>query len=493
MFETAEIGNKIDKATFRKEAPKVREALLEVQRELAGANLAVLIHIGGVEGAGKSEIVNLLLEWMDARGIQVNTISEPTDEERERPPMWRFWRLLPPKGRIGIFLGSWYTQPIVDRTFGRMGGAAFNEALDRIIEFERMLAEEGILVLKFWMHISKQVQKARLKNLEKDPKTSWRVTKLDWKFFKRYDDFRAVSEDALRKTSTASAPWRIVEAGDERYRSLAVTKAILEELRKALAAAKEKSQRPKAPAGRPKPAETNIVNQLDLGVAISQKEYDRRLLQHQSELSRLTRRLYEAGRSLTLVFEGPDAAGKGGAIRRLTSCMDARSYQVISIAAPTDEERARPYLWRFWRALPRQGRVTIYDRSWYGRVLVERIEGFCAQEDWQRAYAEINAFEAQLTDYGILLVKFWMAISQDEQLRRFKDRQVTPYKQYKITEEDWRNREKWDAYEAAACDMIERTSTAAAPWVLVEANDKNHARIKVLRTVCQTLKQVLKV
>jgi len=490
MFETAEIGNKVDKASFNREAPKIRESLLDVQRRLAGSGLSVIVHIGGVEGAGKSETVNLLLEWMDARGIQVNAIAEPSDEERERPPMWRFWRLLPPKGRIGIFLGSWYTAPIVQRAFGRIDDASFEQALDRIVELETMLVREDTLLLKFWMHVSKQVQKDRLKKLESDPKTSWRVTKQDWKFFKRYDRFRSVSEHALRKTGTAQAPWHIVEASDPRYRFLTVTKTLLASLEERLAAMGARKPRRARPS-LPKPAKVNVINRLDLDKSLSKKEYEKRLPRLQGDLARLTRHLYEQRKSLLLVFEGPDAAGKGGTIRRLTAPMDARLYQVISVAAPSDEERSHPYLWRFWRHLPRLGKVTIYDRSWYGRVLVERVEGFCAPEDWRRAYSEITAFEAQLTDFGILLIKFWLAIGPKEQLRRFKDRETTPYKQYKITEEDWRNRAKWDAYEGAACEMIEKTSTEASPWVIVEANEKSHARIKVLKTVCKTLEKAL--
>ncbi|HEV8322074.1 MAG TPA: polyphosphate:AMP phosphotransferase, partial [Myxococcota bacterium] len=236
----------------------------------------------------------------------------------------------------------------------------------------------------------------------------------------------------------------------------------------------------------------NVLRRLDLRVALSPEAYEKKLLRLQGRLNRLTRRLYEEQRSVILVFEGPDAAGKGGAIRRLIQAMDARSYQVISIAAPTDEERAHPYLWRFWRHLPRLGRVTIYDRSWYGRVLVERVESFCAPADWRRAYAEINAFEEQLSEFGIVVAKFWLAVSPEEQLRRFRDRQTTPYKQYKITEEDWRNRAKWDAYEAAACEMVEKTSTAYAPWALVEANDKSWARVKVLREVVRRLEGALR-
>jgi polyphosphate:AMP phosphotransferase len=488
MFESAEVGNRIDKRTFAREAPKVREALLKAQRDLAGAGFSVVIHIGGVEGAGKSETVNHLLAWMDARGIETHALWDATDEERERPFMWRFWRLLPATGRIGIFLGSWYTSPIIDRVFGRLSAAGLDQGLDRIVEFERMLSEENVLVVKLWMHLSKEAQEERLRTLESSRATRWRVRKLDWKFFRRYDDFRSVSEHALRRTGTAWAPWHIIEAEDERYRTLTASRAILAALNARLAASKERSRGKAAVPPLPRPSRPNVISRLDLHLTLTEKAYERKLEDLQADLNRLTRRLHDRRRSMILVFEGPDAAGKGGAIRRLTSCLDARLYQVISVAAPTDEERAHPYLWRFWRHLPRLGRVTIYDRSWYGRVLVERIEGFCAPRDWQRAYAEINAFEEQLADFGTVVLKFWLAIGADEQLRRFKDRETTPYKQYKITEEDWRNRRKWDAYEAAACDMIERTSTEAAPWIPVESNDKNWARIKVMKTIVKRLR-----
>jgi len=492
MFETAEVGNRIDKRAFAREAPKVREALLKAQRALAGAGFSVVLHIGGVEGAGKSETVNHLLAWLDARGIQTHAVWDSTDEERERPFMWRFWRLLPATGRIGIFLGSWYTAPIIDRVFGRLTAAGLDQALDRILEFEKMLSRENVLVVKLWMHLSKRAQEERLRALESSRKTRWRVRKVDWKFFRKYDDFRSVSEHALRKTGTAWSPWHIVAAEDERYRTLTVTRTILAALTERLAAWKENAGKKIPAAPLPRPARPNVISRLDLKLALTDKVYERRLEKLQGDLNRLTRRLYDRRRSMILVFEGPDAAGKGGTIRRLTSCIDARLYEVISVAAPTDEERAHPYLWRFWRHLPRLGRVTIYDRSWYGRVLVERIEGFCQASDWQRAYAEINAFEEQLTTFGIVVLKFWLAIGADEQLRRFKDRETTPYKQYKITEEDWRNRKRWDAYEAAACDMIERTSTEAAPWSPVEANDNNWARIKVMKTVAVRLKRELR-
>lgn len=490
MFETAEVIQKIGKAAYAEQVPALRAALLAAQRELAASNLGVIVLVGGVEGAGKTSTVNLLHEWLDARGIETHAMSEPSDEERMRPPMWRFWRVLPPRGRMAIFLGSWYTQPVIERVFGRMGGARFQERLDRMVAFEELLGREGYLVVKFWLHLSRKAQKRRLEALERDPLQKWRVRPIDWKYFKRYDRFREISETAIRRTSTGAAPWHIIAAADENFRNLSVARALLQALTDRLAAASHAAA-PKPQPDRPKPPAASIIRALDLSRRADGKGYDERLLRCQGQFNRLTRRLHDEGRQLILVFEGPDAAGKGGTIRRLTQAMDARNYQVISIAAPTDEERARPYLWRFWRHLPRQGRVTIYDRSWYGRVLVERLEGFCFRADWQRAYTEINAFEEELTDFGIIVVKFWLAISPEEQLRRFEDRQVTPYKQYKITEEDWRNRAKWNAYEAAAVDMIERTSTTRAPWVLVEAEDKPWARLKVLKAAIRQIRREL--
>jgi polyphosphate:AMP phosphotransferase len=488
MFEIAELGSTVDKQLYSEEAPKLRLQLLDAQRRLGRSNISVLVLVGGVEGAGKPETVNLLLEWMDPRGIETHALWRISDEEAERPPMWRFWRVLPPKGRMGIFFGSWYSQPIIDRVFGRIGRAGLDRALERTVELERMLSAEGTVFVKLWLHLSKPLQKQRLKALERDRLQRWRVTKQDWKFYKHVDDFRQVSEHVLQRTGTAEAPWHIIEAADPRYRNLAVARALLAAMEKRLAVPPP-AKREKPPL--PSPPAVNILRSLDLGVTIDEKESKERLAEKSAELGQLMRKLREKGRSMLLVFEGQDAAGKGGAIRRLTQAMDSRDYQVIAFAAPTDEERARPYLWRFWRHLPGSGRVAIYDRSWYGRVLVERIEGFCSPDEWQRAFAEINAFEEQLIESGNLLLKFWLQVSQDEQLRRFQDRQETPYKQYKLTEEDWRNRAKWDAYEAAACDMIGKTSTAEAPWTLVEANSKEWARLKVLKTVVKRLKQAL--
>jgi polyphosphate:AMP phosphotransferase len=493
MFAAAEVGSRVDKATFKREEPKARAELLEVQRAIAQSRLAPVIHIGGGDEFGKVSALGTLLAWLDARGVEAIALGAPTDEERERPRFWRFWRLLPPRGQMAVLIGSWYTDPIVDRVYNRMDDVTFEREMRRIRDFERMLAQEGVPFIKFWLHLPKSVQKKRLAKVKHDPRSRWLVGEESWTYFKRYDRFRRVAEAALRLTSTGVAPWHVIESTNDRYRNLTLVTTLIRALREAReSSAAAESQRSGRRRALPRPAKFNVIRQLDLPAAtLDESDYEQQLSRQSARLARLARELHEAERSMILAFEGPDAAGKGSAIRRLTAAMDPRLYRVISVAAPTDEEAAHPYLWRFWRHLPRQGRVTIYDRSWYGRVLVERLEGFAARDEWSRAFAEINEFEAQLSEFGIVILKFWLAISQEEQLCRFRDRQATPYKQYKITEEDWRNRRKWDAYEAAACDMIERTSTSHAPWVLVEAEDKRWARIKVLKTVCRRLAEVL--
>ncbi|MFA5027663.1 MAG: polyphosphate:AMP phosphotransferase [Candidatus Methylomirabilota bacterium] len=493
MFESADLDHKIDKATYQREEPKLRAALLNAQYDLAeNGKYPVLIVIGGVDGAGKGETVGLLNEWMDPRHIRTHAFPEPSDEERERPHMWRFWRALPPKGKIGILFGAWHTDPLVNRVLGKTSKAEFDQTIAEIIRFEKMLADEGALILKFWFHLSRAQQKERLKALEKDPRTRWRVTKAEWQRFKLYEDFRKVSEHYLRQTSTGDAPWFVVPGADPAYRSLTAGKQLLTALRdrldgKAAVAAPDRT----AP---PVPAldKVSVLRSLDLDQTTTKKEYEKALEKWQGRLNLLARDPRFKKLAVVLVFEGNDAAGKGGAIRRVTAALDARQYQGIPIAAPTSEERAQPYLWRFWRHLPRRGRFAIFDRSWYGRVLVERVEKFCGEADWMRAYSEINDFESQLIANNTVVVKFWLAISKEEQFKRFKAREQIEFKRFKITEEDWRNRKKWDAYEVAVCDMVDRTSTDIAPWTLVEANNKYYARLKVLKTLCGAIEGALK-
>ncbi|MER2514972.1 MAG: polyphosphate:AMP phosphotransferase [Candidatus Accumulibacter phosphatis] len=494
MFESAELGHKIDKATYREEVPPLRAALLETQELLrANGSFPVIILISGVDGSGKGDTINALYEWMDPRYLSTHAFYAPTGEEKARPSMWRYWRALPRNGRVGIFSGSWYSHPIAERIAKEITAADFDQKMDQLNRFEAMLVNEGALVLKFWIHLAKDAQQERLKSIEANPLTKWRVTKASWDRLKTYDKLQEVAAHLLRTTSTPGAPWIIVEGTDDRYRSLTVGKTILEAMQKRLANQRVEPISPVASPLSPRIDRLDVLSALDLSQSLPKDVYSAELARWQGRLAELTRHPKFAKRALILAFEGSDAAGKGGAIRRVMSAMDARQYRIIPVAAPTQEELAHPYLWRFWRHMPRLGRVTIFDRTWYGRVLVERVEGFCSQADWSRAYAEINDFEHDINHAGGIVIKFWLQISNEEQLKRFEGRAEIEHKRFKITEDDWRNREKAGPYHEAVCDMIDRTSSGTAPWTVVEANDKYFARVKIIRTICQRLETELQV
>jgi polyphosphate:AMP phosphotransferase len=492
MFKSIELGVTVSKEQFSKRLPKLRADLLAMQLELKKTPVPVIVLVAGVEGAGKSEVVNALTEWLDPRGVETNAFWPKSDEERAHPHFWRFWRTLPARGKIGIFFGSWYTDPIVQRVTGKSKNGDFDKEMQRITAFEKMLADDGALIIKLWFHLSKKDQKKRLKKLETDPLTRWRVTAEDWKFHKRYTEFAEVSERAIRITDTGDAPWTLIDASDRRHRDLESGEVLMASIRQRLdkLAAAPPRQRVAPPV--PRTVDTvTVLDRLPVDAKLSDAEYKKKLAKYQAELNQLTWAAQKKKIGTIVVFEGSDAAGKGGAIRRLVTAMDAKLCRVVPIAAPTEEERAHHYLWRFWRHIPMCGRVTVFDRSWYGRVLVERVEGFATKDEWMRAYNEINDFEAQLADHGYVVAKFWIQITPEEQLRRFKEREQIAYKQHKITDEDWRNREKWNSYKLAINDMVTRTSTQEAPWTLVPGNDKKFARIEILKTISKALVETL--
>ncbi len=497
MFEVAELGHTLSPRRYAARLPDLRAQLLSAHLALRSQKFPVIVIVSGADGAGKGELVHRLNEWLDPRGVSTHAFWDESDEEHERPEAWRFWRAMPGRGRIGIFFGSWYTRPIIRRVYGKARGVQFDAALDRIVAFERMLTDDGALLVKLWLHLPKKQQKLRLKKLEE----AGRLAPDDWKHYKLYDKFTGVSERALRRTDTPLAAWHVIEATDRRYRELVAADVLL-------AALEARLQAPSSPqvatlaAGEAGGAQAkrvkgkvdranSILSHLDLSGRLSDAAYKRQLAEQQGKLSRLAWAARRKGVSMVLMFEGWDAAGKGSAIRRVTQAMDPRLYTVVGVAAPTDEERAQHYLWRFWRHLPRAGRTTIFDRSWYGRVLVERVEGFATPAEWDRAYGEINAFEEQLVTHGIVFAKFWVHISPAEQLRRFNERQIIAHKQYKITEEDWRNRKKWPDYRRAVDGMIRHCSTEYAPWTLVAGDDKKFARIQILKTIVQRLEAAL--
>ncbi|MBK5964646.1 polyphosphate:AMP phosphotransferase [Thiocystis minor] len=494
MFEATKVGRSVSKEDYKEQQEELRTQLLGVQRDLKASNIPVIVLVSGVEAAGKGEVVNRLNEWLDARGVQTFAFWDESDEERERPRYWRFWRSMPPRGEISILFGGWYQTPIEHRFKGHCTDAELDGELNRIVDFERMLIQDGALIVKFWFHMSEPDQKARLKELSRDDKSRWKMVPDKSKFSEHYAAFEQVAERVILHTDRGVSPWYLIEAGDRRYRDLTVGKTLLHAIRSRLGEPTAEDQNntltgPDLPSSAS--AQITLLDQLDLSLAISRDDYKTELKRLQTEINELAWTAYNKKRSTVLMFEGVDAGGKGGAIRRITNAIDARLYRAIPVAAPTDEEKAHHYLWRFWRHIPRAGYITLYDRSWYGRVLVERVEGFAGDAEWRRAYSEINRFEEQLVDSGVILLKFWLHISQEEQLKRFKDRENVPYKRYKITEDDWRNREKWPYYKEAVNEMVVRTSTKHATWTLVEGNDKPYARVKVMRTICDNLRDAL--
>ncbi|GLS05325.1 polyphosphate:AMP phosphotransferase [Chitiniphilus shinanonensis] len=491
MFESAELGHEIDKASYREEALRLREALLTAQLDLKQrGDFPVVIILAGVPAAGKGETANMLTEWMDPRHIATHAFGQANDEESARAPFWRFWRVLPEKGTIGIMFGGWYADPLWH--WDDWDEPRLARRIERIVRLEKMLADEGALVLKFWLHLSRDKLRQRLKTLEGDTRTAWRVTREDKRFLKEYDQRIAQCRALLTRTNLADAPWRVIEGWDANYRDLSVARQVHDAIVHQLERENVSQNHVDAPPLVHSIDGVRLLDTLQLDHTLTKAKFKDRLELAQGRLNGLMREVAQRRIAVVAVFEGMDAAGKGGAIRRVTAALDARQYRVVPIAAPTDEEKAQPYLWRFWRHLPPHGRLAVFDRSWYGRVLVERIEGFATYAEWMRAYNEINDFEAQLVDAGTVVIKFWLAIDKDEQLRRFKEREATGYKRFKITDEDWRNRDKWDDYVEAASDMIERTNTPYAPWHQIGANNKYHARIAVLDALCDAIEQRLK-
>jgi polyphosphate:AMP phosphotransferase len=491
MAKASDTG-RMPKRTYEARVPRLRADLVQMQVALQASPFPVILVIAGEEAAGKGEVVNVLNGWLDPRGVETLAFHEPTDEERERPTMWRYWRSLPPRGRLAIYSGGWHADALAEDPRTPRELEEFDETLQRLAHFERLLTADGALIVKIWLRLSEAEQHARLVELEDDDSTAWRVSRDDWK---RHRDYRRLDRLAARMrhaTESAAAPWHLVPAADARTRNVRIAEILLRRFRAHLRSAQRPAVRlAPGPVRALRPAGVRRLHALRLDQHLSEADYEAKRDKWLGRLNRAVREAAAQGRSIVWVFEGWDAAGKGGAIRRLTSAIDARDCRVIPVAKPTDEEKAHHYLWRFWRHVPRAGRVTVYDRSWYGRVLVERVEGFCREAEWRRAYAELADFEAQLTGHGIIVLKFWLHLSKEEQLRRFRHREETEYKRHKINSEDWRNRRKWEDYEIAVGDMLALTSQRAAPWHLIAANNKRYARLQILKVSCEQIAAAL--
>jgi len=495
MLELVDLDRQISREEYEKVFPGLEIALGECQRAARAAGVPVLVVFEGWDAAGKGTMINRLTQALDPRGFKVHPICAPDENERLRPWMWRFWNALPADGKIAVFDRSWYGNVLIGRMEKLVGRKEWEQAYDDIQVFERQLTDAGAVIVKFWLHISRCEQKRRLKAIEKNAATAWKVGKEEWRQNRKYGEWVELIEEMLARTSTARAPWTIVEATHGRFARVKVFETVVQAVRAELDRRAAHPTEKRRPMPKPKPSPTRrrtLLDRVDLSLSLPRDKYEKELAKRQEQLFELEHELYAARIPVVIAYEGWDAGGKGGNIKRLTAGLDPRGYEVVPVAAPTDEEKAHHYLWRFWRNLPKAGHITIFDRSWYGRVLVERVEGFCAEAEWKRAFREICEFERQLAEFGTVVVKFWLHISPEEQLARFKARQVDAHKQWKITDEDWRNREKLPQYEVAVAEMLERTSAAYAPWTILEANCKLHARIKALTTVANAIKKALR-
>ena len=508
MLEKVDLLKKLSKEEYKEKMSQLETKIGQLQRECKALKIPIMIVFEGFGAAGKGLQIGKLIQSMDPRGFHVYPVKNETEEERMHPFLWRFWIKTPEKGRIAIYDGSWYRRVLIDRFEKRTKEKELPEAFHSINSFEEQLTDDGTVIIKLFLDISKKEQKKRFDKLQKNKETAWCVTQGDLERNAKYNEYAAMMEDMLFKTDTDYAPWTIIEATDRRFATVKIYTTVV----KAMADQIEKleRQRKKDTADQEtddhmnvsevareadkelRELQVSILSKADLSLKYTREEYEAKLDKLQKKIEKLHGELYRRRIPVVLGFEGWDAGGKGGAIKRLTAKMDARGYAVNPTASPNDIEKAHHYLWRFWRTMPKAGHVAIFDRTWYGRVMVERIEGFCTKEEWQRAYKEINDMEKDLCDAGAIVIKFWMHIDKDEQERRFKERQENPEKQWKITDEDWRNREKWDQYEDAVNEMLLRTSTDYAPWVVVEGNDKYYARVKVLKTVVDAIEERLK-
>ena len=491
MLESAEVGNQVSKEDYKAALPELRLGLVDAQYKLRESDFPVVIWIAGDDSIAAHEMVNRLNEWMDTRYLDTRVFADESQEEAGRPALWRLWMALPPKGRVAIFAGGLMRMATM-RANGTIDEEQLGARLRHLASTQTSLIADGVLLLKFFLHTPEKAQRKKLRKAEKDPYTGWWIDQRDWAALDRLGPTWPIAERILRDTSAPGAPWTIVESTDARYRDLSVGRAVLAAITQRL-----QSKPPGTPAlaesvYADRDSDATALCRADLSLKLDKQTYREKLAAQQTKLYRLAMEARDRGISTVLAFEGWDAAGKGGAIRRVTRSLEPGEYRVVPVAAPSPEEAQYPYQWRFWRRLPAPGRFTIFDRTWYGRLLVERVEGFADPAAWQRAYDEINDFESQLVEHGCFVAKFWLHISPEEQLARFEARANTPYKQHKITEEDYRNREKWGDYVQAVDQMVQRTSSRDARWHVIPANDKYYARVAVLEAITKGLKRTLR-
>ena len=494
MLEKIDLEYRTKRNTYDKRIDGLKYELSILEQKLKKAGLPVIIIFEGWGASGKGRMISKLINNLDPRGFKVYSNKLPEDYERRRPFLWRYWTEIPEYGKISVLDRSWYQDVFTERIESGLSDEETMKRAESIKAMERQLTDDGYLIIKFFLHISQKEQKKRFDRLDSDKDTEWRVTEKDRKRNREYDRYYKAFDEMLERTDTRRIPWHVISGEDKLGMRLEVFKTVIDSVNKAIADAEKKKSVSGVKVMIDIPSEYKLIkmpvlSDIMLNNSLQKAEYKSRLKGLQDELSDLHNRLYRKKVPVIICYEGWDAAGKGGNIRRVTAAMDPRGYEVIPIASPSTEELSHHYLWRFWKHLPKTGHIAIFDRTWYGRVMVERIEGLCSEEEWKRAYREINEFERDLTDWGAVVIKFWLQIDKDEQLRRFQDRENTPEKRWKITDEDWRNREKWDKYEEAVNDMLKYTSTETAPWHIIESQDKRYGRISALEIIIDEIKK----
>ena len=467
-----------------------RLELMKRQMEIRDKNLPVLVIMDGWGAAGKGSVLGRVIKNLDPRFFTCETLTKPTDEEVRRPYLYRYFAKIPKAGKIVFYDGSWMDEATGSYMHGEISEKEYKERLVSIKRFERQLNDNGYLVVKFFFHIDEKTQRKRIKELEADTYTKWRVSDSDRWQNKHYDKCLDVFDEYIEATNQFVAPWYFIDSTSKKWAELQVTELLIASIDTALANSENRRQAPILQNTFPMKVIPKLAD-IPLDKTISEDDYKKELDHLQNKLRKLHNELYHKKIPVIIAYEGWDAAGKGGNIKRVAAALDPRGYVVHPIASPEPAEKARHYLWRFWTRLPKDGHVAIFDRTWYGRVMVERIEGFCSENDWKRAYNEINEFEKELYDWNAVIIKFWVQIDKDTQLERFEDRQRTPEKQWKITDEDWRNREKWDLYEDTINEMLQKTNTQYAPWHVLESTDKKYARIKALKIIIKAIEKKL--
>ena len=478
-----------EKEELKTRLSDARNQLYDLQMKIKEHKVPVLALFEGWGTAGKGSTIGKVIRNIDPRFFKVVTMSEPTAEEQRYPFLYRYFKHIPEQGKFTFLDSGWMEQICRERLEEKNDEKEYGSRIESIRRFERQLTDNGYLVLKFFMHIDQEEQKKREERLLEHKDTRWRVSEFDRWENAHYKKCVKVFSQYMSDTNASTSPWYIIDASERKWAELQVLEAMISNIQVAL-----QNQAHSVPILQnvfpleqiPRLSEIELKDK-----ELEEAEYKTELKKLQGELGELHNRLYRKRIPVIITYEGWDAAGKGGNIKRITEALDPRGYEVHPIASPEPHEKARHYLWRFWTRLPKNGHIAIFDRTWYGRVMVERLEGFCSENDWRRAYNEINEFEKELKEWGAVIIKFWVQIDKDTQLERFEERQNTPEKQWKITEEDWRNREKWDDYEVAVDEMLQKTNTSFAPWHVLESVDKKYARIKALKIVIEEIQKAL--